>query len=411
MSDLLTPMPSGLDLPPQPDLVRMQRQRGARLRSGMADKGIDALVLLSNANVSYATGASWPLSDAGRGNVERPVAVVLADDEVPHLFTPFPTDAVRELGLDDDHLHRPTYLDVDEGVAAFADVLADLVPSTATVAVDEVTGAMHGDRHLLFADWPPRAASEVMSAARLVKNPDELACLRHSMWITEQAMVDVQAQLVPGARQTDLTATFLHRVFELGAEANVLDPIWQVMPNRQADLPWTVHGDIACPLLSTERALAEGDVLWVDTGIQYQGFHSDFGRTWVVGHDPTARQQAQYTRWQEIDEAVRVVMRAGVPASDLTAAARAMCDGAQPWMAHFYLGHGLGLDSAEAPYVGTDLGDSYDRRLVLEAGTVLVIEPIVWDEGHSGYRSENVYVITEDGSVNLTDYPYDPYGN
>ena len=70
--------------------------------------------------MSYATGATWPLSDAGRGNVERPVAVVLADDEVPHLFTPFLADAAAELGLDDDHLHGPTYLDVDEGVAAFA---------------------------------------------------------------------------------------------------------------------------------------------------------------------------------------------------------------------------------------------------------------------------------------------------
>ena len=68
---------------------------GARLRARMADKGIDALVLLANANVSYATGASWPLSDAGRANVERPVAVVLVDDEEPHLFTPFLADAAR----------------------------------------------------------------------------------------------------------------------------------------------------------------------------------------------------------------------------------------------------------------------------------------------------------------------------
>ena len=41
-------------------------------------------------------------------------------------------------------------------------------------------------------------------------------------------------------------------------------------------------------------------------------------------------------------------------------------------MAHFYLGHGLGLDSAEAPYVGTDLGDGVRRALVLAAGMVLV---------------------------------------
>jgi Xaa-Pro aminopeptidase len=377
----------------------------------MSEKGIDALILLANANVSYATGASWPLSDAGRANLERPVAVVVADDEMPHLFTPFRVDSATDLGLDDDHLHGPTYLDVDEGVAAFARALSELIPAAATIAVDELTGAMHHDRALLFTDWPPRGASEVMSAARVTKTADELACLRHALWISEQGMAAVQADLAPGARQTDLTAAYLHRVFELGAEANVLDPIWQVMPNSQADLPWTTHGDIACPLLSTERTLARGDVLWVDSGIEYAGFHSDFGRTWVVGQDPTARQQAQYARWREINDAVVAVMRAGVTASDLTAAAMEVCGGDRPWMEHFYLGHGLGLDSAEAPYVGTDLGDSYDRRLVLAAGTVVVIEPVVWDEGHSGYRSENVFVITEDGAVNLTDYPYDPYGD
>ena len=87
----------------------------------------------------------------------------------------------------------------------------------------------------------------------------------------------------------------------------------------------------------------------------------------------------------------------------------AVCGGEQPWMAHFYLGHGLGIDSAEAPYVGTDLGEAFDAALVLAAGMVLVLEPIVWDEGHSGYRSEDVLLITEDGWVNLTDYPYDPF--
>jgi Xaa-Pro aminopeptidase len=393
------------------DFARMRRERGARLRSIMGEKGVDALILLANSNVSYATGSSWPLSDAGRANVERPVAVVLADDEQPHLFTPFRDDAAAELDLDDDHLHGAVYLDFDEGVEAFAKVLAELVPATATVAIDELTGVMHGHHELLLSTWPPRAASEVMGAARFVKTSDELACIRHGLWITEQAMAEVQSRLKPGVRQTDLTATFLHHVFELGAEANVLDPIWQVMPDHQGDLPWTTHGDIACPLLSTERALEQGDVLWVDTGIQYGGYHSDFGRTWVVGADPTPRQQEQYRTWQAISDAAVGAIRAGATAADITAAAREVAGHERPWMAHFYIGHGLGLESAESPYVGTDLGDDYDRRLVLEAGTVVVIEPVVWDEGHGGYRSEDVFAVTDDGAVNMTDYPYDPYGD
>jgi Xaa-Pro dipeptidase len=151
-------------------------------------------------------------------------------------------------------------------------------------------------------------------------------------------------------------------------------------------------------------------VLWVDTGILYGGYHSDFGRTWIVGQEPSARQQEQYHRWREISEAATSIMRAGVTGADLTAAAMAVCGGQRPWMPHFYLGHGLGLDAAEMPFIGTDLGDDFDAQFVLTEGMVLVIEPIIWDEGYSGYRSENVFVITADGCLNLSDYPYDPYG-
>jgi Xaa-Pro aminopeptidase len=234
--------------------------------------------------------------------------------------------------------------------------------------------------------------------------------MREGLRITERAIADVQARVAPGVRQTDLTATFLRAVFEAGADANVLDPIWQVMPARKADGPWTTTGDLACPLLSTERELVEGDVLWVDTGISYAGFHSDFGRTWIVGREPDARQRAQFQKWRAIMDAVLAVTRAGATAADLTAAAIDAAGGVKPWMPHFYLGHGLGIDSAEMPYVGSDIGEAFDASLVLAAGMVLVLEPIVWDEGAAGYRAEEVIHITDDGWEPMTDYPYDPFG-
>jgi Xaa-Pro dipeptidase len=40
---------------------------------------------------------------------------------------------------------------------------------------------------------------------------------------------------------------------------------------------------------------------------------------------------------------------------------------------------------------------------------VLVLEPIVWEDGFGGYRAEEVLVITEDGWEPMTDYPYDPF--
>jgi Xaa-Pro aminopeptidase len=181
------------------------------------------------------------------------------------------------------------------------------------------------------------------------------------------------------------------------------------MPSRLEDGPWTTTGGLACPLLSTERELAEGDVLWVDLGISYAGFHSDFGRTWVVGREPDGRQRAQYEQWQSIMGAVLDVTRAGATASELTTAAKDAAGGEKPWMPHFYLGHGLGIDSAEMPFVGSDIGEAFDASLVLSDGMVLVLEPIVWEDGAAGYRSEEVLLITEDGWEPMTDYPYDPF--
>ena len=47
--------------------------------------------------------------------------------------------------------------------------------------------------------------------------------------------------------------------------------------------------------------------------------------------------------------------------------------------------------------IGTDLGQEFDDNFVFPAGMVLVLEPVVWEDGTGGYRSEEIVVITEDG--------------
>src|SRR4051794_21382601 len=111
-----------------PNLDQMRRERLSRIRSIMHEQGLDALVLVGNTNVVYATGAIWPLADAGRTIFEQPVAVVLAEDETPHLFSPIRTDDRLRALLPDDHLHGPAHLDFDEGVELFASRLAHLLP-------------------------------------------------------------------------------------------------------------------------------------------------------------------------------------------------------------------------------------------------------------------------------------------
>ena len=411
MTTSVTPGASAFDIPDLPDRSRMYREIGARLRSAMADNGVDALILLNNGNVVYATGAAWPLLDAGLSHVERPAAIVLATDEHPHLFMPFREGAAFESEVPAGHVHPPLYLEFDEGVEQFARMVADLIPSGATVAVDELTGAMRRAADGLFPAGPPSDAAPVVGAAKLVKTPDQIACIRRACRITEEAMVDVQKALAPGVRQIDLSAAFVRRAFELGATANMLEAIWQVMPDSRAEGVWTTHGDLALPLLTTERCLAKGDVLWTDASITYFGYCSDFGRTWLVGERPTPRQQDQFHQWRHILDAVLGVTKAGATSGDLARAAIAANGGRKPWLPHFYLGHGIGTNAAETPMIGTDLGAEFDDDFDFPPGMVLVLEPVVFQDGTGGYRSEEIVVITEGGWSPLTDYTYAPYGD
>src|SRR5437879_530441 len=165
MANSLAARGSVIDIPDEPDWTRMRAETGARLRSAMADHGVDALILLMNGYVTYATGVSWPLLDAGLSHVERPVAVVLADDEHPHLFMPFRSGASAESPVPNDHLHGPSYLEFDQGVEHFATALAELVPAGASIAVDELTGAMRRTARKLFPTGAPTDAAIVVGAA------------------------------------------------------------------------------------------------------------------------------------------------------------------------------------------------------------------------------------------------------
>ena len=95
----------------------------------------------------------------------------------------------------------------------------------------------------------------------------------------------------------------------------------------------------------------------------------------------------------------------GATLAEVGRAATEVARGAVPWLPHFYLAHGLGVESAEMPMVGTDLGEGFDEQFVLEAGMVLVLEPVVWEDGVGGYRAEEVVAITDSGWRPLGGWP------
>jgi len=377
------------------DLARMRRDRRRMLVDAMAANSLDALVLLGQNNVGYATGARAPVADAARAGARRMVAIVTPDDTA--LFTSFPDGVPPELS--DEQVLDSLPLESDIGARA----LVDALPS-GRLGFDELTmplrAALDGREAL--------DAAVVLSAAKTVKTPDEIECIRRAQAINEEAMLAVEGMLAPGVYATALTGCFLRRVFELGATSNTVEPIFQVMPRRIADGPYSATGDLVFPTVTKHEPVGEGDVIWVDTGIDYHGYKSDFGRTWVVGGQVDERRRDQFRRWRGVVDRVLEVVKPGATAADLTRAAGEV-DGRRPWLAHLYLAHGTGTDSAEMPLIGTDLGSDFDEGVVLVPGMVTVFEPVIWDDGHAGYRSEEIVAVTDDGYTMLSNHHYAPY--
>ena len=372
------------------DLARMRRARMDKLRTAMTAADIDTLVLCNQANVSYATGARVPASDHMRASWWRAVAVVTRTDPSPHLYTEFPEGSPSD--LPNDHLHPAVEVEAAEGAAELVAALPG-----GQLAVDDAP----------FPLWCALRERGVidgyaaLAPAKLTKTIDELECIRQAQAINERAIRSAQAATQAGALTTDLSGAFLRAIAELGATSNTVDPVFQVMPRSIADGPFSVTGEPVFPLPTRPHELANGDVLWIDTGINLNGYSSDFGATWIVGGEPDSHARSQFAEWRATVDRVLEATKPGATGADLVRVAGER-SGGRPWLSYFYLAHGIGTDSAEMPLIGTDRGHEFDASIVLQPGMVLVFEPVVWEDGHCGHRSEEIVAITEDGYLWLS---------
>ncbi|MCY4133332.1 MAG: M24 family metallopeptidase [bacterium] len=391
------------------DVGRLRRDRYAKLQFQMAVDGLDALVLLHAPHVAYATDCLPKGVDATHASANRPVAVVLADHPQPCLLGGDPD------GLDVDP-HPAVWPDIDEGAADLGvqlDAILGQHARSGRVGIDLMTGAMRRTGVLSAAEITD--AANTMGAVKLRKTVDELACIHQAQARTSRAMATVQEALVPGVRRSELAAVFLRRLREEGIDANMIDVIFQPMARRMADGPRTTTRHLAFPTWSGDPVYAEGDLIWVDAGSDYHGYASDFGRTWTVGRPPTGAEQSCFERWLAVMDASYDAISPGATFADVCAAATAadaahQPDGERPWMPHFYLVHGVGIESAEMPFLGTDNGPDFDAANTLEPGMVMVLEPAIWEDGTGGYRAEEIVAVTENGWIPLGGgHPYDPF--
>jgi len=363
-----------------------------RLTEALERAGLDALVAASPANVAYVTGF-WSLFRAVYPAAEIYAVVTHAGTAlvVPTIDTP----AVAESAADADHVlgygrfvldgARPSerakpHADAPAAVAAALEVLG---LRGGHVGLDDE--AMPAARATALADrlraFKTTAASEAFAVARAIKSPYEIDCLHQALRIAEEGINTVLAMLRPGVTEREAAVLFDHEVARQGAAPYCT--IIAFGAGSAVPAPWA--GD---------RALRMGDLVRFDLGCVVKGYRSDVARMAVMG-EPSARQQQAFDALHAGVEAAIETARPGVAGGDVFDAALAAvrAAGLPPFDRH-HVGHGIGLEPAEAPWLRPG-GSS------LEMGMVLRVETPYYVIGETGLNLKETVLITRTGAHSL----------
>jgi len=364
-------------------ITNAERQtRVERARALMSASKMDALVLAGGTSTVYFTNVRWWLS-------ERFFSVVLTAKGDHFAVSPaFEEDRAREqltagpLG----NIPVLTWHEHEDPYALTAKGLKDRGLATGTLGIEETV-------RYVFSDGLAKAApavtltsgTPITAGCRGVKTAHEIELMRLAAHVTLKAYAAAWKSLKAGMTQNDFAALVSSAHARLGFQgsAGVQTGIYSALP----------HGSV------TPQVIREGTILLIDGGCNVEGYSSDISRTFVLGK-PTDKMKKVFDVVRAAQDAALKTARPGLPAEQVDAAARKVVvdAGFGPDYTYFShrLGHGLGMDGHEWPYLVRG------NKLLLAPGMTFSNEPGVYIRGEFGVRCEDDMLITPNGAELFT---------
>ena len=206
--------------------------------------------------------------------------------------------------------------------------------------------------------------------------------------IAAEAFDEILPLIRPGALERDIALALEFAMRRRGAEEKSFDTI--VASGRRGALP---HG------VASAKTIAAGELVTIDYGARWDGYHSDETVTVAVGPVSVQLRKIFDVVLEAHDRAMAAV-RPGVALQDLDSIARDYI--AEQGYGEFFghsLGHGVGLEVHEYPAV------SSQSEMLVEEGMVFTVEPGIYIPGLGGVRIEDMVYVTADGHRRLTRLP------
>lgn len=376
--------------------------RVVALQSLLSKHEVDAAVIRQNADLYYFTGTVQdahfivPASgqpvlvvrrDVGRAEVQSPVRPIVRLQSVKDLpkavFDSCGTDSPRRLGMELDVLPASSFFFYDE----------KLFPKQQIIDI-----------------------SGLIRQLRMIKSAWEIEMMRKAAEITRTVADAVPGLLREGVTELELSADLENVARKAGhlglirlRSFNMDMYFGHVLSGREAAMPSYADAPTGGPGLSpafgqgpSRKAIRAGEMVSVDTMLNYNGYLNDQTRNFCIGEPPSQLREA-YEFVQGIHARIQGLATPGMVSGDLYELMQTWAEEAG-WGDYFmgyganrvsFVGHGLGLEVDEFPFI------AQRQKVALQEGMTFALEPkmIVPEVGIAGL--ENTYLVTPDGLESL----------
>ena len=225
-----------------------------------------------------------------------------------------------------------------------------------------------------------------------VKSPKEIEKMRKAGHLLEQVHNELAKMIRPGVSTWEIDHEGEKIIRELGCIPNFLN--YNGFP---ASFCTSINDEVVHGIPSKERILREGDIISLDAGLIYEGYHSDAARTYGVGEISKEAQQLIDVTRQSFFEGIKYA-KAGHHLHEISAAIGAYAEKFGYGVVRDLVGHGIGTSLHEDPQVPNFAQKR--RGIRLQPGMTLAIEPMI-NIGRADvcWLDDDWTVVTEDGML------------
>jgi Xaa-Pro aminopeptidase len=230
--------------------------------------------------------------------------------------------------------------------------------------------------------------AHLIEEVRSVKEEFEVNNIRKSISIAEKTFKHILKYIKVGISEREIAWEMERYMREKGAEKMAWDPFIVAAGKNASMAHWG----------ASSSKIKKGDLVQLDYGCSYQGYVCDISRVVFVG-EPTVRQKKIYDLVLAAQKLALSLVKSGKNAATIDKKVRSFLEKSTK---HFYrhgLGHGVGLDVHEFPYLNKN------RKNKLAEGNVITIEPGIYIPGWGGVRIEDMVLVTKEGYELLTKIP------